>query len=138
MSESAFAQEWAAASFDVVVADVSFISLTHVLPTLFAYMAPDADLLVLVKPQFELQPEHIGKGGIVRDKSLFTDVETRVRQCCRDAGMKVRTLLPETRSPVATATPANFSCGRATTSTWSPATSRSPKPTPKKPVRDDT
>ena len=86
---SAFAQDWPAASFGFITADVSFISLTHVLPTLFAYLAPEGDLLVLVKPQFELQPEQIGKGGIVRNKALFTDVETRVRQCCRDHGIKV-------------------------------------------------
>ncbi|MEX8517587.1 MAG: TlyA family RNA methyltransferase [Leptothrix sp. (in: b-proteobacteria)] len=86
---SAFAEAWAEGSFDIITADVSFISLTHVLPTLFRYLAPGGDLLVLVKPQFELQPEQIGKGGIVRDHSLFTDVETRTRQCCRDASMKV-------------------------------------------------
>ena len=135
VSESAFAQEWAAASFDVVVADVSFISLTHVLPTLFAYMAPDADLLVLVKPQFELQPEHIGKGGIVRDKSLFTDVETRVRQCCRDAGMKVHAYF---QSPI---TGGN---GNTEFFLWArhldleSGDKPIAKPTPKKPVRDDT
>jgi len=86
---SAFAAECAEASFDFVTADVSFISLTHVLPTLFRYMAPGADLLVLVKPQFELQPAQIGKGGIVRDPKWFNEVETRVRQCCRDHGKKV-------------------------------------------------
>ena len=89
VSTSAFAAEWPEASFGFITADVSFISLTHVLPTLFGYLAPDGDLLVLVKPQFELQPAQIGKGGIVRDKSLFTEVETRVRQCCRDAAIKV-------------------------------------------------
>ena len=135
VSESAFAQEWAPASFDVVVADVSFISLTHVLPTLFAYMAPDADLLVLVKPQFELQPEHIGKGGIVRDKSLFTDVETRVRQCCRDAGMKVHAYF---QSPI---TGGN---GNTEFFLWArhldleAGDKPIAKPTPKKPARDDT
>jgi len=89
VSASTFAAEWPEASFGFVTADVSFISLTHVLPTLFRYLAPSGDLLVLVKPQFELQPEQIGKGGIVRDQSLFVDVETRVRQCCRDASIKV-------------------------------------------------
>ena len=86
---SAFAQDWARASFGFITADVSFISLTHVLPTLFEYLAPDGDLLVLVKPQFELQPAQIGKGGIVRDQALFQDVATRIRQCCRDWPMKV-------------------------------------------------
>jgi 23S rRNA (cytidine1920-2'-O)/16S rRNA (cytidine1409-2'-O)-methyltransferase len=89
---SAFAQDWpadGAGRFGFITADVSFISLTHVLPTLFDHLAPEGDLLVLVKPQFELQPHQIGKGGIVRDKALFQDVETRVRQCARDRPMKV-------------------------------------------------
>ncbi len=55
---------------DVVVADVSFISLTLVLPPAFEVMRPGADGVVLVKPQFELQREDIGKGGIVRDPAL--------------------------------------------------------------------
>jgi 23S rRNA (cytidine1920-2'-O)/16S rRNA (cytidine1409-2'-O)-methyltransferase len=86
---SAFAEAWPKASFGFITADVSFISLTHVLPTLFDYLAPGGDLLALVKPQFELQPEQIGKGGIVRDKALFQDVETRIRHCCRAWPMKV-------------------------------------------------
>ncbi|PXW99194.1 23S rRNA (cytidine1920-2'-O)/16S rRNA (cytidine1409-2'-O)-methyltransferase [Sphaerotilus hippei] len=86
---TAFAEAWPVASFGFITADVSFISLTHVLPTLFDYLAPDGDLLVLVKPQFELQPEQIGKGGIVRDKALFADVETRIRHTCRAWPMKV-------------------------------------------------
>ena len=53
--------------FDVLVADVSFISLTLVLPPVFPHLKPGADAVVLVKPQFELQREDIGPGGIVRD-----------------------------------------------------------------------
>jgi 23S rRNA (cytidine1920-2'-O)/16S rRNA (cytidine1409-2'-O)-methyltransferase len=45
---------------------------------------------MLVKPQFELQPEHIGKGGIVKDAGSFSIVETRVRTACRELGLKVR------------------------------------------------
>ena len=98
VSGSTFAAEWPEASFGFITADVSFISLTHVLPTLFRYLAPGGDLLALVKPQFELQPGQIGKGGIVRDKALFQDVETRVRQCCRDWPMKVHAYF---QSPIA-------------------------------------
>lgn len=53
----------------VVVADLSFISLRQVLPALAAVAAPDADLVLLVKPQFEVGREHIG-GGVVRDPGL--------------------------------------------------------------------
>lgn len=52
---------------DVLVADVSFISLTLVLPPAIAVLNPGADAVVLVKPQFELSREEIGRGGIVRD-----------------------------------------------------------------------
>jgi 23S rRNA (cytidine1920-2'-O)/16S rRNA (cytidine1409-2'-O)-methyltransferase len=89
VSDTAFAADWPEASFGFITADVSFITLTHVLPTLFRYLAPGGDLLALVKPQFELQPDQIGKGGIVRDPALFQDVETRIRSCCRAWPMKV-------------------------------------------------
>ena len=53
----------------LVTADVSFISLRLVLPAL-ARCAPDAEWLLLVKPQFEVGPENVGKGGVVRDDAL--------------------------------------------------------------------
>jgi len=54
----------------IVVIDVSFISLTLILPAAFPVLAADGDLICLVKPQFELAREDIGKGGIVRDPHL--------------------------------------------------------------------
>jgi 23S rRNA (cytidine1920-2'-O)/16S rRNA (cytidine1409-2'-O)-methyltransferase len=51
---------------DLIVADVSFISLTKVLPAVVAAAAPRFDLLAMVKPQFEVGRERIGKGGVVR------------------------------------------------------------------------
>ena len=87
---SAFAQDWPAASFGFITADVSFISLTHVLPTLFTYLATEGDLLVLVKPQFELQPEHIGKGGLVKDAASYAQVKQRIGQACEDHGLTLR------------------------------------------------
>ncbi len=86
---SAFAAAWPLHSFGFITGDLSFISSTLVIPTLVDYLAPDGHLLLLVKPQFELQPPQIGKGGIVRDKSLFAEVETRVRSACRALPMKV-------------------------------------------------
>lgn len=53
--------------FDLVVADLSFISLRLVLPALHGLTAPDGDLLVLVKPQFEVGRERLGRGGVVKD-----------------------------------------------------------------------
>ncbi|WP_295525531.1 TlyA family RNA methyltransferase [uncultured Pseudacidovorax sp.] len=77
------------ADFGLVVGDLSFISLTLVLPALVPLMAPSGRLLMLVKPQFELQPAQIGKGGIVRDPALYAEVEARLRQGCIDAGMRL-------------------------------------------------
>jgi 23S rRNA (cytidine1920-2'-O)/16S rRNA (cytidine1409-2'-O)-methyltransferase len=52
---------------DLVVADVSFISLRKVLPAVLAAAAPEFDCLALVKPQFEVGRERVGKGGVVRE-----------------------------------------------------------------------
>ncbi|WP_295853691.1 TlyA family RNA methyltransferase [uncultured Xylophilus sp.] len=88
----------AAAVFDIVVGDLSFISLTLVLPALAPLLRPGGHLLMLAKPQFELQPAQIGKGGIVRDAALYAEVEARLRAACADAGLAVRQWLP---SPIA-------------------------------------
>lgn len=90
VTESSFAAAHAEGSFDIVTGDLSFISLTLVLPTLRRYLKPTGHLLMLVKPQFELQPEHIGKGGIVKHASSFQEVESRIRQACADSGLAVR------------------------------------------------
>jgi 23S rRNA (cytidine1920-2'-O)/16S rRNA (cytidine1409-2'-O)-methyltransferase len=74
----------------VVVGDLSFISLTLVLPALVPLLAEGGDLLMLVKPQFELQPGQVGKGGIVRDESLYAVVEKRIRDCCAEQGLVVK------------------------------------------------
>jgi 23S rRNA (cytidine1920-2'-O)/16S rRNA (cytidine1409-2'-O)-methyltransferase len=78
------------AGFDLVVGDLSFISLTLVLPALVPLLKAGGQLLMLVKPQFELQPAQIGKGGIVRDASLYAEVEQRLRDCCASLGLQVR------------------------------------------------
>ena len=74
--------------FDVVVGDVSFISLTLVLPGVVQFLKPEGQLLMLVKPQFELQPGQVGKHGIVRDTSLYAFVEDRVRTNLAGLGLK--------------------------------------------------
>ena len=56
--------------FDLVTMDVSFISVRQVLPPLVPLLAPGADLVVLVKPQFEAGREEVGKGGLVRDAAV--------------------------------------------------------------------
>jgi 23S rRNA (cytidine1920-2'-O)/16S rRNA (cytidine1409-2'-O)-methyltransferase len=78
-----------AMSFDLIVGDLSFISQTLVLPALVPLLTPGGDLLMLVKPQFELQPGQVGKGGIVRDTAMYPLVEQRIRDCCRALGLAV-------------------------------------------------
>jgi 23S rRNA (cytidine1920-2'-O)/16S rRNA (cytidine1409-2'-O)-methyltransferase len=89
VSGTAFAAEHAPHSFGFITGDLSFISLTLVLPTLVNFLAADGHLLVLVKPQFELQPEQIGKGGIVKDAASFAVVETRIRTACKALSLRV-------------------------------------------------
>jgi len=80
----------AALGFDLLVGDVSFISLTLVLPAVVPLLKSGARLLMLVKPQFELQPGQVGKGGIVRDASLYPVVEQRIRTTLDGLGMQVQ------------------------------------------------
>ena len=75
--------------FDLVVADLSFISQTLVLPAVVPLLKAGGTLLTLVKPQFELQPGQVGKGGIVKDASMYLLVEQRLRDACADLGLTV-------------------------------------------------
>ena len=75
--------------FPLIVGDLSFISLTLVLPALRALLAPGGQCLMLVKPQFELQPAQIGKGGLVKDAASYADVEQRIRQACAELDLSV-------------------------------------------------
>jgi 23S rRNA (cytidine1920-2'-O)/16S rRNA (cytidine1409-2'-O)-methyltransferase len=75
--------------FDLVTGDLSFISLTLVLPALAPLLRAGGHLLMLAKPQFELQPGQIGKGGVVRDPALYLQVEQRLRECCASLGLAV-------------------------------------------------
>lgn len=58
------------ASVDIVVVDVSFISLTKILPSAYDVLKEDGDLVCLIKPQFELQKSSVGRGGVVRSAEL--------------------------------------------------------------------
>lgn len=78
---------------DLVVADVSFISLALVLPPALALAGPRARLAVLVKPQFEAGPAHLKK-GIVRDPAVHAQVCTRIQGLIEDQGWRVRGIVP--------------------------------------------
>jgi 23S rRNA (cytidine1920-2'-O)/16S rRNA (cytidine1409-2'-O)-methyltransferase len=73
----------------VVTADLSFISLTLVLPALAACAAPDADFVLLVKPQFEVGKGKVGKGGVVRDPQLRAAAVTAVAAAAAGLGLGV-------------------------------------------------
>ena len=64
----------------IVVIDVSFISLTKILPAAFGVLAPDGDLVCLIKPQFELDRADIGKGGIVREPELHEKAVAKIEK----------------------------------------------------------
>lgn len=72
---------------DLVVADLSFISLTLVLPALAAVSKPDADYVVMVKPQFEVGREKLGAGGVVRDPQLRKAAVVDVADSAYDVGL---------------------------------------------------
>ncbi len=65
---------------DLCVADVSFISLTLILPAVFALLPGAADMIVLIKPQFELSPGKVGRGGIVRDPTFRLEAVEKIRE----------------------------------------------------------
>lgn len=75
--------------FDLLVADLSFISQTLVLPAAVPLLREGGTLLTLVKPQFELQPGQVGKGGIVKDPAMYPIVEQRLRETCAELGLTV-------------------------------------------------
>jgi 23S rRNA (cytidine1920-2'-O)/16S rRNA (cytidine1409-2'-O)-methyltransferase len=77
------------AGFDLIAVDVSFISLTLVLPRLPALLAPGGHLLPLVKPQFETGPGATGKGGIVRDAARYAEVESKLRAFAASSSLTV-------------------------------------------------
>jgi 23S rRNA (cytidine1920-2'-O)/16S rRNA (cytidine1409-2'-O)-methyltransferase len=75
---------------DLVVGDLSFISLRLVLPALVAVATADADLVLMVKPQFEVGRERLGSGGVVRDPDLRADAVRGVAAAAAELGLGVR------------------------------------------------
>jgi len=92
--ELSLAQCGQADGFALVVADLSFISLTLVLPALTTLLSEQGQMLLLVKPQFELQATDIGKGGLVQDPAKYVQVEERLRSSAQDVGLQVAHWLP--------------------------------------------
>ena len=78
----------------LITADLSFISLSKVLPALAAVAQENADFLLLVKPQFELERGEVGAGGIVRDPKLRERAIERVRKAAEACGVRVLGVQP--------------------------------------------
>ena len=72
---------------EIVVADLSFISLTLVMPALVSVTKPEADFLIMVKPQFEVGRENLGAGGVVRDPLLRKSAVLDVANSAYDMGL---------------------------------------------------
>jgi 23S rRNA (cytidine1920-2'-O)/16S rRNA (cytidine1409-2'-O)-methyltransferase len=75
---------------DLMVADLSFISLTTVLPALVAVLDHEADLVLMVKPQFEVGRDRLGKGGVVRDPELRVEAIEHVTSAAERLGFGCR------------------------------------------------
>lgn len=79
---------------DLCVIDVSFISLTLILPRAFELITPDGVILALIKPQFELQRGDVGRGGIVRDPALQDKAQQKIVKFAEKANYRVVGLVP--------------------------------------------
>src|SRR5438552_2894299 len=79
---------------DLCVIDVSFISLTLILPNAFDLLTPTGVILALIKPQFELQRSEVGKGGIVRDPSLHHKAQDKIVDFVKTLGHVVTGIAP--------------------------------------------
>jgi 23S rRNA (cytidine1920-2'-O)/16S rRNA (cytidine1409-2'-O)-methyltransferase len=79
---------------DLVVADLSFISLRLVIPALVGAAAEGADFVLLVKPQFEAGRERVGRGGVVADPTVWSDVLRSVADSSSKQGLAVRGVMP--------------------------------------------
>jgi 23S rRNA (cytidine1920-2'-O)/16S rRNA (cytidine1409-2'-O)-methyltransferase len=86
---------------DVVTIDVSFISLKHIFPALGAFLASGADIVALVKPQFEAGRDDVGKGGVITDPAIHDAVVEKVSEEAAAAGFRRIAMTP---SPITGAT----------------------------------
>lgn len=74
---------------DLAVIDLSFISLEKVFPNILTLLAEKADLVALIKPQFEAGPEEVGKGGIIKDPDVHRKVLEKVARLARELHLTV-------------------------------------------------
>jgi 23S rRNA (cytidine1920-2'-O)/16S rRNA (cytidine1409-2'-O)-methyltransferase len=78
----------------IAVIDVSFISLEKVVPSILQFLKPHADIIALIKPQFEVGKEQVGKGGIVRDEGARNSAVKRIEAFFQSTGFEVKGVIP--------------------------------------------
>lgn len=79
---------------EICVIDVSFISLTLILPSAFELLTPNGVILALIKPQFELAREDVGRGGIIRSAALHEKAQLKVADFAARMGARVGGIVP--------------------------------------------
>jgi 23S rRNA (cytidine1920-2'-O)/16S rRNA (cytidine1409-2'-O)-methyltransferase len=79
---------------DIVVIDVSFISLEKVIPSILPFLSKNGEIVALIKPQFEVGREQVSKGGIVRDEAARTAAVNRIVAFVREQGFEVKGVIP--------------------------------------------
>ncbi len=80
--------------FDLITIDVSFISLKIVIPVIDPFLKPDGHILALVKPQFEVGREQVGKGGVVRDENLHEAIIAELKSYFEEFGLVSEIVIP--------------------------------------------
>ena len=81
-------------TIDIAAIDVSFISLTRILPALWEHLLSPVIIIALVKPQFEVGKKDVGRGGIVRDKKKVEEALSKVVQFAEGVGFKMKGVIP--------------------------------------------
>lgn len=90
LAGSALQQHAPAGGFALIVGDLSFISMIGELKQLVPWLAPGGQVLLLIKPQFELGPKALARGGLVKDKSQYVQLETSARAAAAALGWQLR------------------------------------------------
>lgn len=89
LKKSALGEHAPKEGFDLIVADLSFIALSKIVPHLSPWLKPGGQVLMLIKPQFEVGKEFVGKGGVVKDPAQHARARDLVRRACTNQGWKV-------------------------------------------------
>lgn len=79
--------------FDLIVMDVSFISVTKILPSLISLLNEDGKIITLIKPQFEVGRGEVGKGGIVKDSQKHKEVIKKINNFAESIGLNVSSVI---------------------------------------------